>query len=156
MMQRIQKRMMMTKKIKGKGKREKAKLLIICLALFLFSCKTSENKELANASPSPTATVKQTTLQDDLKFIENANFQYVYVFRRKDGEKFDSGDVGYLKDNAHPQTNQWLKSEEGKTVIAGSNFKFDKKMLDSLKKRFTVEDLSPKVEETEQNTNTNR
>jgi hypothetical protein len=147
------------KKLKSeKVKRLKSSFafLLLPFALFLSACQTSENKEVANTSPSPTATVKQNTLQDDLKFIENANFQYVYVFRRKDGEKFDSSDVGYLKDNANPLTNQWLKSEEGKTVIAGSNFKFDKKMLDALKKRFAVKDLSPKVEETEQNPNVNR
>ena len=130
--------------------------LLLPFVLFFVSCQTSENKEVVNVSTNSNTNANQSSLQDDLKFIENANFQYVYVFRRKDGEKFDSSDVGYLKDNANPLTNQWLKSEEGKTVIAGSNFKFDKKMLDALKKRFSVEDLSPKIEETEQNTNVNR
>ena len=39
-------------------------------------------------------------------------------------------------------------SAENKQVIAT--------VLDALKKRFSVEDLSPKIEETEQNTNVNR
>ncbi len=129
-------------------------LLFTFYLTFSLACYVDKNRfEVATPTPE---TPKVKTLADDLKFIENANFKYVYVFRRIDGEKFSSEDIDYLKYNAHPSTNQWLKSEESKTIIAGSNFQFNKQMIDNLSKRFKVEDLSPKVEQTEQNTNINR
>ncbi len=135
---------------------------IFALCLFTFylmiasACYVDKNRFEVKTTPTPVIEEKPKTLADDLKFIENANFRFVYVFRKKDGEKFDSEDVDYLKEKANPNTNQWLKSEEGKTIIAGTNYIFDKKMLDALSKRFKVEDLSPEPEITKQNSNVNR
>jgi hypothetical protein len=128
--------------------------LLPLILLLATSCIVDKNRfEVPTPTPEPR---KESTLKDDLKVIENANFKYVYVFKKKDGEKFNSEDIDYLKFYANPNTNQWLKSDGGITVIAGSNYIFDKKMLDALQKRFIVEGLSPKEAESEQNTKVNR
>jgi hypothetical protein len=65
------------------------------------------------------------------------------VFSRKDGKPIDKDDANYLRTNA-PQVVDWVSSEGGKKVIAGTNFDLAKGNLELLKKRFVVEDYSGK------------
>ena len=133
-------------------------LMIICLIISAFLNVACESPSLkANrATESPTPENKQTPFEQDLQTMKTANFEYVFVFRRKDGGKIDGEDKTYLKTNLPPNTNRVLTSDDDKAVIAGSHFIFPPENLEILRKRFNVEDLSEqKQTNSEENTNTN-
>ena len=144
----------------------KSKLLALSLfsflALLAFGCQPNQTI-LNDKQPTP-APVENTPEQivDDfterLKSVETGNFEFIYAFKRKDGDIFTSDDKKFLKDNAPFDTNQWVLTSDKKAVIAGSNYPFLPQNLDALKKRFKIEDYSPKPDEPneEQNSNANR
>jgi hypothetical protein len=100
----------------------------------------SASPEATTAAPSPSP---QTEFEKDLQFIRNGSYTYVYVFSRKDGKPLDSTDSSFLRTNA-TQVVDWVKTDGGKKVIAGTNFNLEEGNLAALKKRFNVEDYSGK------------
>jgi hypothetical protein len=96
----------------------------------------SSNQPATKASPL-------TGFEKDLQYIRNGQYTYVYVFSRKDKKVLDKEDGDYLRKNA-PQVVDWVSTEEGKKVIAGTNFNLEEGNLALLKKRFEVEDFSGK------------
>ena len=96
------------------------------------------------SSPAPSATAQPSPLigfEKDLQFIRNGQYAYVYVFSRKDGKPLDAQDSSFLRTNA-PQVVDWVVSEEGKKVIAGTNFNLEEGNMEKLKKRFNTEDYT--------------
>jgi len=95
--------------------------------------------------PSPTAvaspTAPLTGFEKDLQYIRNGGYTYIWVFSRKDGKPLDRDDGAFLRTNA-PQVVDWVTTDEGKKVIAGTNFNLEEGNLGALKKRFTTEDYS--------------
>jgi hypothetical protein len=102
---------------------------------------TANTKEASNQS-SPKAS-PLTGFEKDLQFIRNGQYTYIYVFARKDQKVLDKDDGDYLRKNA-PQVVDWVRTDEGKKVIAGTNFNLEEGNLTLLKKRFVVEDYSGK------------
>jgi hypothetical protein len=102
------------------------------------TASTNESASQATAKASPL-----TGFEKDLQYIRNGQYTYVYVFSRKDKKVLDKDDGAYLRKNA-PQVVDWVSTEEGKKVIAGTNFNLEEGNLALLKKRFEVEDLSGK------------
>ncbi|HSS19077.1 MAG TPA: hypothetical protein VLL54_03320 [Pyrinomonadaceae bacterium] len=90
----------------------------------------------SGAAPSP-----KTGFAADLEYVKKGQYTYVWVFARKDGKVIDKTDAAYLRTNA-PQVVDWVTTEEGKKVIAGTNFDLAQGNLELLKKRFVVEDYS--------------
>jgi hypothetical protein len=96
------------------------------------------------SSPKPAA--PKTSFEQDLQYVKDGRFSYVFVFRRKDGAALDADDIAYLKSNSPPQTNMWAVDQTGnkKYVVAGSNFEFTADNMAALQKRFNIEDYSGK------------
>jgi hypothetical protein len=123
-------------------------LLIVVASLFA-GCKrsTSDSTEpptyrtQAQASPKPSPL---TGFEKDLQFVRNGQYTYVWVFSRKDGKPLDKDDANYLRTNA-PQVVDWVTTDEGRKVIAGTNFNLAEGNLNLLKKRFVAEDYSGKA-----------
>jgi hypothetical protein len=120
---------------------------VLILGLILGACSNSNtssapqgNNGSASTEPSKEQTPK-TAFERDLQFIRNGQFTYVYVFARPDGKPLDKDDGAYLRANA-PQVVDWVTTDEGKRVIAGTNFNLAEGNLSLLKKRFVVEDYS--------------
>ncbi len=162
---------MMKKRIKKegeKGRRGEGEIGFSFSRVFVFSliglsvllslgCQPNQTI-LKDAAPPPTpmATVesKRTSLEEDLKEMRTADFDYILVFRRKDGGVFDKDDQKYLRDNTPLETNRWRKSDDGKAFIAGSGFGFAPEQMAALRDRFIVEDYSkPEVKEAANNAN---
>ena len=125
----------------------KATLLLI--ALLLSACGGSApSTSKTSTSPQPAATTTpapspQTQFEKDLQYIRNGQYTYVWVFSRKDGKPLDSTDSAFLRTNA-PQVVDWVTTEGGKKVIAGTNFNLEEGNLETLKKRYLAEDYSGK------------
>ena len=78
-----------------------------------------------------------------MQFIRNGQFAYVWIFSRKDGKPLDAEDGKFLRTNA-PQVVDWVRTDEGRKVIAGTNFNLEEGNLAALRKRFVVEDYTGK------------
>lgn len=145
------------KLIKRINKTRKITYRIVLLSVFAvliltnLACEDSsaqKNSNAANASPE----VKLTAVEKDVKSMQTADFQYIFVFRRKDGGVFNGEDKTYLKTNSPADTNRFLLSDDDKAVVAGSSYEFTPENLEKLDKRFNIENHST-VKKTENNTN---
>ena len=119
----------------------------LLIALLLGACGGSA-PSTTNSSPAPAASEKPapsplTGFEKDLQYIRNGQFAYVWVFSRKDGKPLDSTDSAFLRTNA-PQVVDWVTTDGGKKVIAGTNFNLEEGNLEALKKRFVAEDYTGK------------
>ena len=121
--------------------------LALAVSLFAACGKKSESKNEPTANASPAANARkqpQTPFERDLDYVRKGQFTYVFVFTRKDGAAFDKDDIAYLKSNSPAETNQWISTDEGRRVIAGTNFEFKPEHFDALRQRFNIEDYTGK------------
>ncbi|HMO80901.1 MAG TPA: hypothetical protein PKD24_08920 [Pyrinomonadaceae bacterium] len=96
---------------------------------------------------------KLSPFEADVESMRTADFTYVFVLRRKDGEEMTAEDRSFVNANTPVETNRRKVSDEGRAIILGSNFEFEEKVLAELKARFDLTDLSkpnPKAEKEEQ------
>lgn len=136
----------------GKSMRKLFLSFAIFLAVINLSCANSRILESANvsstpASSAPTPEKPVDDVQDNLASVERMGYDFVYVITRKDGDVFNSEDITFVKSNAPSETNQWRWTEDKKTIIAATNYKFSAENLTALRHRFNVEDRSTKKEE---------
>jgi hypothetical protein len=121
------------------------RLIPVIVAMFLLaSCGENTNTPLpanesstAQSSPVPT----KIGFEADLDYIRKGQYTYVWVFSRKDGKPLDKEDGAFLRTNA-PQVVDWVTTDEGKKVIAGTNFDLADGNLGLLQKRFIAEDYT--------------
>ena len=120
------------------------KLALLLPALLFTACGGSASVSNTDSSaPTPTASPKPslTLFEQDLQFIRNGQFTYVWIFSRKDGKILDKTDNAFLKANA-PEVVDWVLTDEGRKVIAGANFKLEEGNMEKIKERLVVEDYS--------------
>jgi len=117
-------------------------LTIIILAVSSCSGGTqpSSNSQTGSSAPAPAAS-PLTGFAKDLDYVRKGQYTYVWVFSRKDGKPIDKDDAAYLRTNA-PQVVDWVSTDEGKKVIAGTNFDLAQGNLELLKNRFVAEDYT--------------
>jgi len=131
---------------------------ILLFTLSGFGCQSLVTPVANLQTPTPTPEAPKTgdDVADKLEYVQKGAFDFVYVFRRKDGAALDSEDRKYLRAYSPIETNYWVVTDDQKAAIAGSNYQFPPESLDALKKRFNVEDLSkPKETKPEANANAN-
>ena len=122
-------------------------MVLLVAAVLLWSCSRGN----PNASPAGTTVVAESTpapspktgFEADLEYVRKGQYTYIWVFARKDGQPLDKNDGAYLRTNA-PQVVDWVTTDKGKRVIAGTNFDLAKGNLELLQKRFDVEDYTGK------------
>jgi hypothetical protein len=100
----------------------------------------NEGPDTSTYRPEPTPA---TQFERDLKYERDAHFQHLWIFSRKDGKPLTKDDSAILRTNA-PRVVDWVLTDEGRKVIAGSNFDIEPANLAGLQKRFKVEDISAK------------
>ena len=122
-------------------------LVALSAGITLISCGGGNTNTVPSngsvAVPSSPVPSPKTGFEADLDYVRRGQYTYVWVFSRKDGKPLDKNDAAYLRTNA-PQVVDWVTTEEGKRVIAGTNFDLAKGNLGLLKKRFNVEDYTGK------------
>lgn len=121
-------------------------LLILILVLVLAGCggsAPSNANSSAATTPAGPAPSPLKGFDADLQYIKNGQYTYIWVFSRKDGKPFEPADSIFLRANA-PQVVDWVTTDEGRKVIAGTNFNLEEGNLELLKKRYVTEDYSNK------------
>ena len=126
----------------------RASALLVSLSVFV-SCLNGCRRKSASADETPdTSTYRPestpaTQFERDLKYERDAHFQHLWIFSRKDGKALTKDDSAILRTNA-PKVVDWVVTDEGRKVIAGSNFDIDLANMTTLQKRFKTEDYSGK------------
>lgn len=122
-------------------------LLLLLVVLLLGACGGAPS-DSNTASTSPTATAPtpspspKTEFEQNLQYVRNGGFTYIYVVSRKDGKPLERTDSDFLRANA-PQVVDWVKADGSlKTFIGGTNFNLEEGNMGELKKRFNVEDYT--------------
>ncbi len=121
-------------------------ILLLILALLLAGCgghtaPSNSNSNTSAATPAGPSPSPLIGFEKDLQYIRNGQFTYIWIFSRKDGKPLDSSDSTYLRTNA-PQVVDWVTTDEGRKVIAGTNFNLEEGNLEALRKRFVAEDYT--------------
>ena len=126
------------------------KIAFLLLALLSAACggspSTSNVSSPQASAPASSPTPQSSPLtgfEKDLIYIKDGQFNYVWVFSRKDGKALDKDDSAFLRVNA-PQVIDWVVTDGGKKVIAGTNFNLEEGNLGILRKRFVAEDYTGK------------
>lgn len=120
-------------------------ILIFTLSVIFNAACTPRAFEKPNAQtapPSANENKSASTFEIDLQTMRTAGFEYIFVFRRKDGAAFDGEDRKYLRANAPAETNRFVSTDNEKAFIAGSKFPFPAPNLEALRLRFNIEDYS--------------
>ena len=121
-------------------------LLVLILSL-LAACNGTPPAANNTPSPEPSSTpaasptAPLTGFEKDLQYVRNGGYTYVWVFSRKDNKPLDKDDGAFLRTNA-TQVVDWVTTDEGRKVIAGTNFNLEEGNLGAIKKRFVTEDYS--------------
>ena len=120
---------------------------VLAMTLFLGACNNSPSTSNTAPTPAPTSPTPQasplTGFEKDLQYIRNGGFTYIWIFSRKDGKPLDKDDSTFLRTNA-PQVVDWVTTDEGRKVIAGTNFNLEEGNLAALRKKYIAEDYSGK------------
>ncbi len=123
-------------------------LLLLVVVLLFGACGGGTPTDTSNSSPAPAgsptpAPSPLTGFEKDMQYIRDGGYTYVWIFSRKDGKPLDRDDGAFLRTNA-PQVVDWVTTDEGRKVIAGTNFNLEEGNLEALKKRFVTEDYTGK------------
>ncbi len=114
-------------------------ILILAACLFPAACGDSVSK--TDNSGNANVKIEISEFDRQLNSLRTADFDYIFTFKRKDGEAFSSEDKKFLKKKTYRANRRGLTKDE-KILFIGSNFEIDKKDLTSLKQRFEFEDFS--------------
>jgi hypothetical protein len=122
-------------------------LALLIAGITLSSCSSGNTNNTSSSVPGATQSSPvpspKTGFEADLEYVRKGQYTYIWVFSRKDGKPLDKNDGAYLRTNA-PQVVDWVTTDQGRKVIAGTNFDLAQGNLELLKKRFIVEDYTGK------------
>lgn len=129
--------------------------------IFLLFTACQPNASILNSKSdapplsSANSTPAKSSVETDVETMRTADFDFIYVIKRKDSAVLTAEDKTFIKENSPRETNRFLLSDEEKAVVAGSKYKFLPEHLKALSSRFVVENFSKPESETDNNANTN-
>lgn len=117
--------------------------LLTGIALVFTGCGPDERILRSGNAEPPASNVerKVPTIADDIEAMRTADFEFIYVLRRKDGGNIDAEDKGVIRVNT-TDANRRVSAEDGKAFLIGSNTKLPPKNMLALYERFSVENYS--------------
>jgi len=74
--------------------------------------------------------------------MRTADFKFILVFRRKDGQVMEAADKELISRNTGFQANRRRLSDDGKAVIIGGNFPFATALMNELTQKYKMENYS--------------
>ena len=140
------------------------KCSVLALALAFTGC--TPNERILNSSnerpPEPSSVDRPATaappagIDADVAAMKTADFNFIYVFRRKDAAPLDASDRAFMNANLPYEINRKKISDGGQALVIGSNFRLPAENFKAMKERFAFEDFSkPESEIMPANANSN-
>ncbi|HVF29711.1 MAG TPA: hypothetical protein VNA22_02025 [Pyrinomonadaceae bacterium] len=138
------------------------RLLAIAIVVAIACIACGPNQRIINSSQESQASANATSnvapalnsFEREVNAMRNADFSFIYVFRRKDRAPLDADDKSFITRTSPPEMNRRTLADEGKAVIIGSNFRMPAASLETFKARFMFEDYSkPESQVTNSNSN---
>ena len=129
------------------------RLISFLFFVALAAAACGPNPRIMNsAEPTPDFTPSEqpakSGFEADIEAMRTAEFESIYVFRRKDGAPLDADDRRFINEMKTPDVNRVRLSDEDRAVIFGMNFALPEENLRKLGERFAFEDHSPKPSNT--------
>lgn len=134
------------------------KALFIAVACVLSSACGPDDRILKSGKETPAPSnveATKTTFERELDDIKTAGFTFVYVVRRKDGQKLNSEDRSVIRLQT-VDMNRRVTADDDKAVIIGSNYQVPPKNMLVILDRFAVENYSLPLPPVNTNTNANK
>ena len=125
--------------------------LILIVAAFIASAcgpnqriinSAQENREAASSTQPSNIAPAANSFERELNAMRNADFKFIYAFRRKDGAVLDSDDKAFINATSPQEMNRRTLADEGRALLIGSNFRMPPVSLETFKTRFLFEDHS--------------
>lgn len=132
--------------------------LLIAITCILASACGPDDRILKSGKETPAPSnleASKPTFEKELDEIKSAGFTFVYVLRRKDGQKLDAEDRGVIRLQT-ADMNRRVTADEDKAVIIGSNYQIPPKNMLVLFDRFAVENFSLPMPVVDANSNANK
>lgn len=135
--------------------------LVVVTAFFATACAadqriinsatkpTPSNSAAAESTPSP------NTVEQDVETMRVADFNFIYVFRRKDGAVLDARDKALAAAITPPEVNRRKISDGGKAIVLGSNFRLPPDVMEQMTDHFAFQDFSKSESELSGNSSVN-
>jgi hypothetical protein len=117
------------------------------LVTVLSACAPNETILRSNSpTPIPAATRDAPTqsgdaVQREIEYMRTADFEFVFVLRRRDGLAIQPEDRAFIR-SVTSDANRRAMSEDGMAVVVGSNYRLPPKVTTPLMERFDVQDFS--------------
>ena len=119
---------------------------------------SSAEREQKAAPREQDPTPETALLETDVAAMRTADFNFIYVFRRRDGAVLDAEDRAFMSGNIPFEINRKILSDAGHALVIGSNFRIPPENFAALKERFSFQNFSKPESEvgpTNSNTSTN-
>jgi hypothetical protein len=129
------------------------KLLTLIAGIVLLSACGPNETILKSNSPTPmpadasaTPYTSNDPVDKEVDAMRTANFNYIFVLRRKDGAKLTADDIALVR-GVTGGFNRRTLSDDEKAVIVGSNPRVPDDTMQMIRSRFDVEDFSKPASE---------
>ena len=116
--------------------------LLSSVAIMISACGPNEGILKSGKETPSNAAGKPKTVERDVEDMRTADFQFIYVLRRRDGGLIDTEDKNVIRVQTG-ETNRRIASDDGKAFTIGSNRQIAPEKMAALQARFAVDDLSP-------------
>jgi hypothetical protein len=122
-------------------------VLFVVFTVGLTSCGPNETVLKSNSptpappGAAPTRRSSNDPVEKEVEAMQTADFNFIYVLRRRDGGVLDSDDKTFLR-SVTATVNRRTLSNDQKAIIIGANNKLPPELIQSMKDRFNFEDFS--------------
>jgi len=124
------------------------RFFIVPVAFLTIGCGPNEeilksNSNQAAAEPTAAANSQPAydTVESEVQNMRTADFDFIFVLRRKDGGIMQSDDKAFVRTNA-PNANRRSLVDAGKAIVIGANAAALGEVTKKLSERFEVQEFS--------------
>jgi hypothetical protein len=114
--------------------------IVLCVACGPNEAILNSNATAANTNVNAAA-VKTDPIDEEVRNMETANFDYIFVLERKDGGAMSADDKTFIR-NVTANANRRSLTSDDQAVVIGSNSPPTADFIGKLSSRFEVKNLS--------------
>lgn len=115
-------------------------LTAVLSAAALIGCQPNQTVQQSAPNPVPQVSLepRKTDLETDIKDIETAGLEHIFIVKRRDGGVFDKDDKRFLREFVPDEISRRVASDDDRAFLLGTNFIIPEDMVTKWRERFTV------------------